>query len=314
MSTPGAQILEQFEAAESRATNARSTGMARAARHYLALTKPRLLPMVLLTALPAMLMAAGGWPPLHLMIATVLGTALAAASANTLNCYVERERDALMPRTRMRPLPAGLLAPRRALVFGIALAALSFAFLRATTNTLAAGVALSGILFYVFVYTVWLKPRTPLSTLIGGAAGAIAPLIADAAISGGIGAAGLSVFFIVFVWQPPHFWAISLYRKEEYARAGFPMLPIVAGDERTRRRMLLYTLMLVPVTLAPVALGILGGVYLVASLLLGAWFVHAAVRVLRQGTKAAARRMFLVSLLYLFLLFVDMLADLALRA
>ncbi len=314
MSTPGAQILEQFEAAEARAGGARSQGVAAAAKLYLALTKPRLLPMVLLTALPTMLIAAGGWPSLQLMVVTILGTAMAAAAANTLNCYVERDRDALMPRTRTRPLPAGLLAPRHALVFGIALAVISPAFLWATTNALAAGIALAGILFYVFVYTVWLKPRTPLSTVIGGAAGAIAPLIADAAVSGGVGLAGLSVFLIVFIWQPPHFWAIALYRKDEYAQADFPMLPIVAGEPVTRQRMLMFTLLLVPVTLAPVALGLLGGVYLVASVPLGAWYVHAALQVKRQATRAAARRMFRVSLLYLFLLFVAMLADLALRA
>jgi protoheme IX farnesyltransferase len=211
-----------------------------------------------------------------------------------------------MPRTAGRPLPAGLLAPRPALTFGIALGVLSAIILWATASGAAAAVGIAGILFYVFVYTVWLKPRSTLSVVIGGAAGAVAPLIADAAVGGTVGWAGWLLFLIIFFWQPPHFWAISLYRKDEYARAGFPLLPLMRGDDATRRRMLAWTLLLVPVTLAPVALGLLGNLYLALSLALGAWFAFAALRVLRERTDGAARSMFRVSLAYLFVLFAGM--------
>jgi protoheme IX farnesyltransferase len=298
----------------TRAIHVRPRGLARRIALYLALTKPRLLPLVLFTGLPALLMAADGWPPAAMIVGTLVGTAFAAASANVLNCYLERDRDALMPRTAGRPLPAGLLAPRPALVFGIALGALSAIILWATANGLAAAVGIAGILFYVFVYTVWLKPRSTLGVVIGGAAGAVAPLIADAAIEGTIGWTGWLLFLIIFFWQPPHFWAISLYRKDEYAKAGFPLLPLVRGDEATRRRMLAYTLLLIPITIAPVALGLLGNLYLALALALGGWFTFAAVRVLRERTDDAARAMFRVSLAYLFVLFAGMIADLALRA
>jgi protoheme IX farnesyltransferase len=314
MSTPRAQILEPFEtpAARARRTTTLSPGLVGTLKLYLSLTKPRLVPMVLFTALPVMLMATAGRPHLSLILVTLLGTALAAASANTLNCFAERERDALMLRTRQRPLPAGLLSPRRALTFGIALGASAVALLWIGTNGMAAAIALGGILFYVFVYTLWLKPRTPQSIVVGGAAGAVAPLIASAAINGQVDQAGLLLFLIIFFWQPPHFWAISLYRKDEYANAGFPMLPLVIGDDATRLIMLRYTLFLIPVTLAPVALGFLGNFYLALSLALGAWFSFAALQVIRRRTNTAARRMFRVSLVYLFLLFLGMIADLTL--
>jgi protoheme IX farnesyltransferase len=243
MSTPRAQILKQFETADASACDARDRTaqthrLARAIGDYLALTKPRLLPMVLFTALPAMVMASGGWPPAEIILVTLLGTALAAASANTLNCYAERDRDALMARTRLRPIPAGRIAAGPALAFGVILGISATLLLWSATTPLAAAVALAGILFYVFVYTVWLKPRTPQSVVVGAAAGAVAPLIADAAMDGRIGWAGVLLFLIVFFWQPPHFWAIALYRKDDYARAGFPMLPLVIGDDATRRRML----------------------------------------------------------------------------
>jgi protoheme IX farnesyltransferase len=305
MSTSRAEILIPSAAG--------THSFSRTIESYVALVKPRLLPLVLFTGLPAMIMAAGGLPPIPLVLATLAGTAMAAAAANVLNCYVEREQDALMTRTRLRPLPTARLAPREALVFGVLLSVVSTLLLWRTTNLAAAGVGLAAILFYVFVYTIWLKPRTPHNIVIGGAAGAVAPLIADAAVSGRIGWPGGLLFLIIFFWTPPHFWAISLYRKEDYEKAGFPMLPLVIGDERTRRRILAYTLLLIPVTLAPVALGLLGRFYLAVSLVLGAWFTHHATRVLRLRTDAAAQRMFRVSLLYLFLLFVGMIADLALR-
>ena len=281
-------------------------------RGYVALTKPRILLLVIFTALPVMAMAAEGWPGTAFACATLLGIGLAAGAANALNCYIERDLDALMERTRHRPLPAKQLAPNAALVFGIVLSVCATAVLYAFSGPLAASLGVASILFYVFVYTVWLKPRTPLNAVVGGAAGAAAPLIADAAVHGHVGAAGWLLFAIIFLWQPPHVWAIALFRKSDYARAGIPMLPNTIGDEATRWRMLWYTLGLVPVTLAPVPLGLLGAVYLALALALDAWFVWNAVRVLRERSESAARRLFHVSLAYLAALFLAMLLDRAL--
>jgi protoheme IX farnesyltransferase len=275
-------------------------------RVYADLTKPRLLPMVLFTGLPVLGMAAGGWPNLGLSLAILLGISLAAASANTLNAFIERDVDAQMERTRERPLPAGRLAPGSALAFGLALGLGSVLLLWAVGGVAAAGLGVGSILFYVFVYTIWLKPRSAWNAVIGGAAGAAAPLIADAAVNGSVGAPGLCLFAIVFFWQPPHVWAIALYRKREYEAAGIPMLPSVIGDQPTRRRMVAYTVGLVPVSLAPVALGLLGPIYAAVAVVMGAWFVWLSIRVLRERTDDAARHMFHVSLAYLFALFLAM--------
>ncbi len=282
------------------------------ARSYIDLTKPRLLPMVLFTGLPVMGMAAGGWPPLSLVLWILLGVSLAAASANTLNAYVEWEKDALMERTRSRPIPAGLISPRNALWFGLLLGALSVVLLHAVSGPRAAGVAVASILFYVFVYTIWLKPRSIWNAVIGGAAGAAAPIIADVAINGQIGPAGLALFAIVFFWQPPHVWAIALYRKDDYAAAGVPMPPAVIGDEATRWRILRYTMGLVPVTLAPWILGLVGNLYLGVTIAMNGWFLFTAFELLRKKDDEAARSMFRVSLMFLFAIFLAMLADLAL--
>jgi protoheme IX farnesyltransferase len=278
-------------------------------RNFAALTKPRILPMVLFTGLPPFAMATQAISPLWATW-TLLGIALAGAAANTLNCYVERDRDALMERTRERPLPSEAVKPRHALVFGLALSTVATAILLATGGVLAAGIGVASILFYVFVYTVWLKPRSIWNAVVGGASGAVAPLIADAAVDGHIGAAGWLLFAIIFFWQPPHVWAIALYRRDDYAAAGIPVPPNVIGAEATRWQMLRYTLALLPVTLAPVALGLLGTVYLSAALVLGAWFTWHVVRVLRERSDESARRAFRVSLLYLFGLFSAMLLEL----
>jgi protoheme IX farnesyltransferase len=282
-------------------------------RIYADLTKPRLLPMVIFTGLPVLGMAAGGWPSFGFACLVLLGISLAAASANTLNAYLERDKDALMERTKGRPLPAGLVAPRAALHFGLALALASTALLWSVGGRAAAGLGVASILYYVFVYTIWAKPRSSWNAVIGGAAGAAAPLIADAAVNGQVGAPGLLLFAIVFFWQPPHVWAIALYRKADYAAAGIPMLPSAIGDQPARWRMLWYTLGLVPVTLAPVAVGLLGPVYLAVAIGMNVWFVAAAVRVLRERSDAAARRMFHVSLAYLFSLFLAMNVELVAR-
>ncbi len=279
-------------------------------RTYSDLTKPRLLPLVLFTGLPVFGMAAGGWVSPAFAGLTLLGICLVAAGANTLNAYLERDLDARMQRTRLRPLPAGRIEPRSALRFGLALCVVSTLLLWAVAGRAAAGVGVASILFYVFVYTLWLKPRSAWNAVIGGAAGAAAPLIADVAVHGHLGEPGLALFAIVFFWQPPHVWAIALYRKSDYAAAGIPMLPNVIGDQPTRWRMLWYTLFLVPVTLAPVALGLVGNIYLAVTLGMNAWFIWSAVRVLRERSDRAARRMFRVSLVYLFSLFLAMNLDL----
>jgi len=284
----------------------------RLVRGYVELTKPRILLLVLFPGLPVLWMAAAA-PSVGLTLAILGGTALAAGAANTLNCYIERDRDSLMERTRNRPLPAGQLRAADALTFGLVLAVLASAILWSAGGFLAAALGIASILFYVFVYTVWLKPRSSWNAVVGGAAAAVAPLIADAAVNGRVTAAGWLLFAIIFFWQPPHVWAIALFRKDDYRRAGIPMLPNVIGDEGTRWRMLWYTLALVPVTLAPVPLGLLGKIYLGAALVLDAWFTWSIVRVLTERTDRAARRAFHVSLGYLFALFLAMLADLALR-
>ena len=283
-------------------------------RGYLALTKPRILLLVIFTGLPVMGMAAGGWPAPGLVVATLVGIALSAGAANALNCYLERDLDALMERTRSRPLPAQDIEPSSALVFGLALAVVSTAILHAVGGPLAAALGVASILFYVFVYTVWLKPRSALNAVVGGAAGAAAPLIADAAVNGQVGPAGWLLFAIIFFWQPPHVWAIALFRKDDYRRAGIPMLPNVIGDDPTRRRMLLYSLALMPFTLAPAVMNLLGPLYLACAIALDGWFLWHVVRVIRERDDASARRAFHVSLLYLFALFLAMLLDRALLA
>ncbi|MBW2245494.1 MAG: protoheme IX farnesyltransferase [Deltaproteobacteria bacterium] len=281
--------------------------------NYLALTKPRILPLVLFTALPVMGMATGGWPALPSMLVVLLGIAVAAAAANTLNMYIERDRDALMERTRTRPLPMASLGAGAALVFGLVLAVISTGILYVAGGPTAAFLGVASILFYVFVYTIWLKPRSVYNAVIGGAAGAAAPLIADAAINGSVGVPGLLLFSIVFLWQPPHVWAIALYRSSDYAAAGIPMMPAVIGPERTRWRMLWYTFGLVAITLLPIPLGLLGGVYAVAAVILNLWFVWVGVQLIRERTDDAARRVFFTSLVYLFLLYGAMIADLLVR-
>lgn len=282
-------------------------------RIYADLTKPRLLPLVLFSGAPALGMAVGGPPAPGFALLVLLGIGLAAASANTLNAYLERDIDARMERTRARPLPAGRVSPRRALGFGLALAVLSTALLLAVAGPAAGAVGLASIAYYVFVYTLWAKPRSVWNAVIGSAAGAAAPLIADVAANGTVTPAGLALFALVFFWQPPHVWAINLYRRSDYEAAGIPIPPSVVGDERTRWGVLWSALGLVPVSLAPVALGLLGSVYLAVALGMNAWFVFAVLRLLRERTDAAARRVFRASLAYLFSLFVAMNVELLLR-
>ena len=280
-------------------------------RSYLELTKPRILPLVIFTGLPAMVLAGGGWPDPVYATKVLFGIALAAAAANVLNMYVERDLDGLMERTRTRPLPTGALPASAALVLGVGLSGISTALLWWVAGSTAALLSVAAILFYVFVYTIWLKPRSVYNAVIGGAAGAAAPLIADAAVSGSVGLPGLVLFGIVFLWQPPHVWAIALYRGADYAAAGIPMMPAVVGPERTYRRMLFYTLGLIPVTFAPWVLGWVGPIYGVTAIVLNGWFTWSQLRLMREKDDPAARRVFFTSLAYLFLLYLALLVDLA---
>ena len=221
-------------------------------RAYVLLTKPRVIELLLVTTVPAMVLADGGLPSLTLIGAVLLGGALAAGGANTINCWIERDRDRVMHRTRRRPLPAGQIEPTHALVFGIALEAVAFVWLWGTVNLLAASLAVSAMLFYVFVYTIWLKPRSPQNIVIGGAAGAVPVLVGWAAVTGTLDAPAWVLFAIVFCWTPPHFWALSLRYRDDYEAAGIPMLPVVRGIAGAARQIVVYSLIVVAVTLPAV--------------------------------------------------------------
>lgn len=276
---------------------------------YLSLTKPRIIGLLLLTALGALLLPGHGWPAAHLVVFTLLGGALAAASANSINCWFDRDIDHEMRRTRDRPLPAGRIAPNDALVFGLILGVLAVGMLLAFVNALAAALAGGAILFYVLVYTVWLKRSTPQNIVIGGAAGAVPPLVAWAAVTHSLNLTALYLFAIIFFWTPPHFWALALLARADYARAGVPMLPVVAGEVATRRLIVLYSLVLVVVTLLLFVTRALGTLYLLAALALGGTFLVLAVQTWRDHGLRWARRLFTFSIAYLAVLFAAMVAD-----
>jgi heme o synthase len=278
-------------------------------RDYLALTKPRIISLLLLTTVAAMFVADPDGPRLSLILWTMLGGYLAAGGAGAINHYLDRERDARMDRTRGRPLVSGRIAPGHGLGFGIALGLAAVTQLALTVNPLSALLAAIGLLSYVFVYTIWLKPLTPQNIVIGGAAGAVPPLVGWAAATGGLELQALYLFAIVFAWTPPHFWALALLVKEDYARSGLPMLPVVRGEEATRRQIFVYALLMVVITLLPAVDGPFGGIYLMAAIALGAGFAGLAAQLLRRPSRPAARRLYLASLLYLALLFCAMALD-----
>ncbi len=275
---------------------------------YVALTRPRILLLVLLTAPPALALGSG-WPDPITVAGVLLGTALVGGGCGALNAWYERGRDAYMIRTRDRPLPAGRLSPTRALAFGLAVSAAGLLALFAVGGPLPALIGALALAHYIIVYTAWLKPRTPQAVVVGGISGAIAPLIADAASDGRIGIWGVALFAIVFVWQPPHFWAIALYRSREYAAAGFPTLPAVSGDRATRRQMLGWALALIPVTLIPWLAGALGSLYAGVALVGGAAFVASILHAMRRANDAGDRRVFVVSIAYLAILFTAILVE-----
>jgi len=274
---------------------------------YLELTKPKVQSLLLLTTVAAMEIA--GSPPVSKIAVTCLGGYLSAGGAGAVNHYFDRDIDARMRRTASRPIPAGRIAPRSALIFGFALAALSFVLLSATVGVLAASLALAGFVGYVGVYTVWLKRRTPQNIVIGGAAGAVPPLVGWAATRGSLSWTAVYLFAIVFFWTPPHFWALSLLMKDQYAEVGVPMMPVVRGERETRRQILLYTVLLYAVTQLPFCAHAFGGFYLVVSMVLGVMFIGGAVLLYRRADRRTALHLYLFSLAYLALLFGAMVAD-----
>lgn len=274
---------------------------------YIALTKPRIIELLLITTVPSMVLAAEGWPGTWLVVATLVGGSLSAGGANALNMYYDRDIDEVMRRTRARPLARHEVPPRHAVIFGAALGAAGFLWLWVFTTLLAALLATAALLFYVFVYTKRLKRSTVQNIVIGGAAGAAPTLVGWAAVTGSVAVPAWVLFFVVFYWTPPHFWALALRYEEDYAAAGVPMLPVVAGVEATTRRMLLYTGLMVGVSLLLVPLGGMSWIYLVASLVLGAWFLWDTWRVV--GRPEQAMHLFTTSTVYLSALFASVMLD-----
>jgi protoheme IX farnesyltransferase len=284
------------------ATGARSRVAA-----YVALTKPRIIELLLITTVPAMVLSARGWPGTWLVIATLVGGALSAGGANALNMYHDRDIDEVMKRTRSRPLARHEVPPRNALIFGATLGVAGFFWLWAFTTLLAAAIATAALLFYVLVYTMVLKRSTVQNIVIGGAAGAAPTLVGWAAVSGTVAVPAWVLFFVVFYWTPPHFWALAVRYKDDYARAGVPMLPVVAGVEATTRRMLLYTALTVAVSLLLVPLGGMSWIYLTGAVVLGAWFLWDTWRVVERPEHAM--RLFSTSTVYLSALFATVMLD-----
>ena len=278
-------------------------------RAYVALTKPRIIWLLLVTTVPAMVLADGGWPSTWLIAATLIGGMLAAGGANTINQYLERDIDALMHRTRGRPLPTGALEPSQAMTFGLVLGVAAGVWLTITVNLLTAVLAVGAFGFYVLVYTSYLKRSTVQNIVIGGAAGAAPPLIGWAAVTGEIGIEAVFLFLIVFYWTPPHFWALALVFSDDYRRAGVPMLPVVRGEGETKRQILLYSLMLVALTLAFTAIADLQAIYFATALAGGAIFVWLALRLQRAPGIEGAMTLFHYSIAFLTLLFGAMALD-----
>ncbi len=275
---------------------------------YIALLKPRVMSLVVFTGFAGLYLAPGTLHPV-LALTAIVCIAVAAGASAALNMWYERDIDARMARTRNRPVPAGRIDPGAALGFGVILAVGSVCLMGLAVNLAAAALLALTVACYVFVYTIWLKRRTPQNIVIGGAAGALPPVIGWAAVTGGVDLAGLVLFAIIFVWTPPHFWALALYRADDYARAGVPMLPVVAGPERTKRHILWYVIAPAPLAVAPAALGFATAYYGACAAVLGALFVACALRARADPTNRAARGMFRFSIFYLFAIFALLIAD-----
>jgi heme o synthase len=278
-------------------------------KDYVSLTKPGVISLLILTTITAMYITPAGAPSLQLVMWTTLGGWLMASGSHALNCYFDKDIDVNMGRTSRRPIPSGRIPPWHAAALGTALGALAFALLWLMVNPAAALLSLAGLLYYVFVYTLWLKRTSWNNIVIGGGAGAFPPLVGWAAVTGGVTPAALVLWLIVFYWTPPHFWALALIRQKDYARAGVPMLPVVAGDDETKKQIVLYSVQLLALSVLPTPLGILGLPYLALALVLGAIFLYYALRLRRLGTTASAWGLYKYSLLYLALLFIAMVLD-----
>ncbi|HEY7876151.1 MAG TPA: heme o synthase [Actinomycetota bacterium] len=276
---------------------------------YFALTKPRIIELLLVTTVPSMVVAARGWPSWLLVLNTLIGGALSAGGANAINCYLDRDIDRVMPRTKRRPLPMHQVEPARALVFGVVLGVVAFAYLWATVNLMSAALATAALLFYVFVYTIGMKRSTPQNIVIGGAAGAFPALVGWSAVTGTVELPALALFGIIFYWTPPHFWALAMRYEKDYAAAGVPMMPVVYGREETAKHVLLYSFLLLAMSLVFFSVGKMGAIYLGAALVLNAVFIYGAVRLYRNTVPTVAWWLFRFSIYYLALLFGAMAAD-----
>jgi protoheme IX farnesyltransferase len=276
---------------------------------FVALTKPRIIELLLITTIPTMVLAAGGWPSTRLVVVTLIGGTLAAGGANAYNMVVDRDIDRLMPRTQGRPLVTGLLTPRQAFVFATVLEIVAFAVLWAGANLLAAALALSATLFYVFVYTLWLKRTSTQNIVIGGAAGAVPVLVGWAAVTGRLDWAPVVLFAVMFLWTPPHFWALAIRYADDYRAASVPMLPAVATPEVTAHKMAAYTAVMVVFTLVLAPVADLGWIYLAAAIVLGALFLGGTLALGRNPTPQRSMRVFGYSITYVTLLFAAMTVD-----
>jgi len=285
-----------------------ATGEGARVSDFLQLLKPRVMSLVVFSGFAGMMAAPGHLHPLLGAVA-MLCIAVGAGASGAINMWYDRDIDAIMSRTSGRPIPAGRVEPAEAAGFGVVLAIGSVGLMALAVNLLAAGLLASAILFYVFVYTMWLKRRTPQNIVVGGAAGAFPPMIGWAAVTGHLALAPIVLFLLIFMWTPPHFWALALFRAGDYAKAGVPMLPVVAGAKATKRQMLIYTFLLFPLALAPWALGMAGHLYGLAAAVLGGFFILAAIRVWFDETDRSAKRMFAFSILYLFLLLALLIVD-----
>ena len=278
-------------------------------RAYVMLTKPRVIELLLITTVPAMVLAAEGRPDLLLIVWVLVGGALAAGGANTVNCFIERDRDQRMQRTHRRPLPQGAVDPVGALVFGLVLEVIAFGLLWATANLLAAALAVGAMVFYVFVYTIWLKPRTEQNIVIGGAAGAVPALVGWAAVTGSLALPAWIMFAIVFCWTPPHFWALAIRYRDDYAKAEIPMMPVTKGPRRATIEGFVYSILVVALSIALAFVSTLGWVYLGAAVILGAVFLVQAGRLITRHDTRSAMQFFTTSNMYLALLFVAIAVD-----
>ena len=276
---------------------------------YFALTKPRIIELLLVTTVPSMIVAARGMPPWDLILLTLVGGALSAGGANAINCYLDRDIDQVMHRTKKRPLPTHRIEPRNALVFGSVLGVLAFVLLWATVNLVSALLATAALLFYVFVYTLGLKRSTPQNIVIGGAAGAVPALVGWAAVTGTIGAPALALFGIIFYWTPPHFWALAMRYENEYAAAGVPMMPVVYGREETAKHIVLYSFLLLAMCLIFFSVAKMGVIFFVSMLVLNGIFIVQSLRLKRRPATRAAWGLFRFSIYYLALLFGSMALD-----